>query len=85
MFPILIPGYSFIFDNKMRLPSSKEMEKARLETFGEDWWPHDEESGHGGTSVKVDHRCCRMLLLHNLNSYPDGASRFRIHAPGCRR
>lgn len=31
------------------------MEKARLETFGEDWWPHDEEPGHGATSIKVDH------------------------------
>ena len=40
----------------MRLPSSRAMEKARLDTFGEDWWPHDGEPGHGATSVKVDRR-----------------------------
>ncbi|KIJ61500.1 hypothetical protein HYDPIDRAFT_71293, partial [Hydnomerulius pinastri MD-312] len=44
---------SFTFANKTRLPSSKAMEKARLGTFGEDWWPHDEEPGHGATSKKA--------------------------------
>lgn len=59
------------------------MEKARLETFGEDWWPHDGEPGHGVTSVKVDHRC-RCVVL-KLSDYPDGASRLRVHPTGCRR
>ncbi|KAF8434883.1 hypothetical protein L210DRAFT_3409821 [Boletus edulis BED1] len=41
-------------DNKKRLPSSKAMEKARLETFGKSWWPHDGELGHGATtSIKM--------------------------------
>ncbi|KAF8551432.1 inhibitor of apoptosis repeat-containing protein [Imleria badia] len=43
----------FVFANKKRLPSSKAMEKARLGTFGEDWWPHDGERGHGAASVKM--------------------------------
>lgn len=55
MSQILILGHSFVFESKIRLPSSKAMEKARLETFGEDWWPYDEEQGHGATSIKVDH------------------------------
>ncbi|KIJ09077.1 hypothetical protein PAXINDRAFT_17833 [Paxillus involutus ATCC 200175] len=44
---------NFTFANKTRLPSSKAMERARLGTFGEDWWPHDGEADHGATSVKM--------------------------------
>lgn len=44
---------SFVFLNKKRLPTSKAMEKARLQTFGEGLWPHDGQDDHGASSKKV--------------------------------
>ncbi|KAG1906128.1 uncharacterized protein F5891DRAFT_942184 [Suillus fuscotomentosus] len=44
---------SFVFLNKKRLPTSKAMEKARLQTFGEDLWPHDGQDDHGASSKKM--------------------------------
>ncbi|KAH7882442.1 hypothetical protein F5I97DRAFT_365811 [Phlebopus sp. FC_14] len=44
---------NFTFSDKARLPSSKTMEKARLSTFGVDWWPYDEDPNHGATSKKM--------------------------------
>ncbi|CAL1709184.1 unnamed protein product [Somion occarium] len=44
----------YIFPNPTRLPSSKTMEKARLETFTANrWWPHDSIRGHGANSKKM--------------------------------
>jgi len=44
---------SFVFLSKKRLPTSKAMEKARLQTFGENLWPHDEQDDHGASSKKM--------------------------------
>ncbi|KAG2752793.1 inhibitor of apoptosis repeat-containing protein [Suillus brevipes Sb2] len=44
---------SFVFLNKKRLPTSKAMEKARLQTFGEGLWPHDGQDDHGASSKKM--------------------------------
>lgn len=43
---------SFTFVNKARIPTTKAIEEARLQTFGEDWWPHDGDD-HGANSRKV--------------------------------
>jgi hypothetical protein len=60
---------SFVFLNKKRLPTSKAMEKARLQTFGENLWPHDEQDDHGASSKKVRphaHLCRTLNLIHYL-------------------
>jgi len=45
---------SFVFKEKSRLPTSKEMERARLETFTVgDGWIHDKVRGHGASSKRV--------------------------------
>ncbi|KAJ7708824.1 hypothetical protein B0H17DRAFT_916914 [Mycena rosella] len=48
---------SYVFPDKARLPTSKAMEKARLETFaGQGWrWKHDKNKKHGATSKKMAH------------------------------
>ncbi|KAF6761781.1 hypothetical protein DFP72DRAFT_1002723 [Ephemerocybe angulata] len=44
----------FVFPDKSRLPTSKAMEKARLETFTVgDGWIHDSVRGHGASSKKL--------------------------------
>ncbi|KAJ4474882.1 hypothetical protein J3R30DRAFT_3294865 [Lentinula aciculospora] len=44
----------FVFTDKNRLPTSKAMEKARLDTFlFGDGWIHDEERNHGASSKKM--------------------------------
>lgn len=44
----------FVFPDKSRVPTSKAMEKARLETFtAGDGWKYDKVRGHGVTSKKV--------------------------------
>lgn len=44
----------FVFPDKSRMPTSKAMEKARLETFAVgDGWIHDKVRGHGASSKKV--------------------------------
>jgi hypothetical protein len=45
------------------------MEKARLQTFGENLWPHDEQDDHGASSKKVRphaHLCRTLNLIHYL-------------------
>ncbi|KAI5990123.1 hypothetical protein EDD15DRAFT_2161271 [Pisolithus albus] len=44
---------NFTFANKARIPTTKAMEDARLKTFGQDWWPHDDEPNHGANSKKM--------------------------------
>ncbi|KAL4062150.1 hypothetical protein J3A83DRAFT_2402763 [Scleroderma citrinum] len=44
---------NFTFVNKARIPTTKVIEEARLRTFGEDWWPHDEDANHGANSRKM--------------------------------
>lgn len=44
---------NFTFVNKARIPTTKVIEEARLKTFGEDWWPHDEDANHGANSRKM--------------------------------
>ncbi|KAH8083332.1 hypothetical protein BXZ70DRAFT_581248 [Cristinia sonorae] len=45
---------SYHFTNSTRLPSSKPMERARLETFTVNQaWPHDNVKGHGANSKKM--------------------------------
>ncbi|RDB15341.1 Protein bir1, partial [Hypsizygus marmoreus] len=47
---------AFIFPDKSRLPSSKAMERARLETFSAgDGWMHDQDANHGANSRKMAH------------------------------
>lgn len=47
-------GARFVFPDKSRVPTSKAMEKARLETFAVgDGWIHDKIRGHGASSKKV--------------------------------
>ncbi|KAI1798134.1 hypothetical protein LXA43DRAFT_10498 [Ganoderma leucocontextum] len=41
---------SFDFSDPTRHPTSKAMEKARLETFSKARWPHDAVKGHGANS-----------------------------------
>ncbi|KAM5533885.1 hypothetical protein V8D89_012425 [Ganoderma adspersum] len=41
---------SFDFSDPTRHPTSKAMEKARLETFAKARWPHDAVKGHGASS-----------------------------------
>ncbi|PIL27582.1 hypothetical protein GSI_10733 [Ganoderma sinense ZZ0214-1] len=41
---------SFDFSDPTRHPTSKAMEKARLETFAKARWPHDAAKGHGANS-----------------------------------
>ena len=49
------PGGRFVFSDKTRLPTSKVMEKARMETFGvAGRWMHDQTKGHGASSKKVE-------------------------------
>lgn len=56
--------YRFVFADKLRLPGSKVMEKARLATFTTNsWWPHDQTSGHGANSTRVS-----SLLLYEASS-----------------
>ncbi|GLB41611.1 putative baculoviral inhibition of apoptosis protein repeat [Lyophyllum shimeji] len=44
----------FIFSDKSRIPTSKAMERARLETFSAgDGWMHDQEKNHGASSRKM--------------------------------
>ncbi|ESK84812.1 chromosome segregation protein [Moniliophthora roreri MCA 2997] len=44
----------FDFKDKNRLPTSKAMEKARLQTFTlENRWPHDQVSNHGANSKNM--------------------------------
>ena len=43
-------------------PASKEMEKARLETFGADW-PYDSVKGYKATSKKVNRTLSLPLSL----------------------
>ncbi|KAL0575581.1 hypothetical protein V5O48_006397 [Marasmius crinis-equi] len=44
----------FTFKDKNRLPTSKAMEKARLQTFTwENLWPHDNIDNHGANSKKM--------------------------------
>ncbi|KAJ7089840.1 hypothetical protein B0H15DRAFT_939121 [Mycena belliarum] len=47
----------YLFPDKSRLPISKAMEKARLETFaGQGWkWKHDKNKKHGATAKKMAH------------------------------
>ncbi|KAJ4489053.1 hypothetical protein C8R41DRAFT_395401 [Lentinula lateritia] len=48
------PDGRFVFTDKNRLPTSKSMEKARLETFlFGDGWIHDQERNHGASSKKM--------------------------------
>ena len=70
----------FVFTDKNRLPTSKAMEKARLDTFlFGDGWIHDRSRNHGASSKKV----C-MLLVGSLNIRSpilvDGKSRLRLFA-----
>ncbi|KAI6155645.1 hypothetical protein BKA82DRAFT_991352 [Pisolithus tinctorius] len=44
---------SFTFTNKARIPTTKAIEEARLKTFGEDWWPYDDDPNHGASSRKM--------------------------------
>lgn len=44
---------SFDFSDPTRHPTSKAMEKARLETFTKARWPHDAVKGHGANSKAV--------------------------------
>ncbi|KAJ6561078.1 hypothetical protein DFH09DRAFT_1279334 [Mycena vulgaris] len=46
---------NYVFSDKSRLPTSKAMEKARLETFtGQGWkWKHDKNKKHGATAKKM--------------------------------
>ena len=77
---------SFIFSTSTRHPTSKAMEKARLETFTADkWWPHDSVRGHGANSKKVT-RTPNLITRINLQKRHciDGESRFRIYTPTSR-
>jgi hypothetical protein len=49
-----LTSYRFVFPDKSRMPTTKAMEKARLETFlvGRGW-VHDQVKGHGASSKKV--------------------------------
>ncbi|CAG8787605.1 2516_t:CDS:2 [Dentiscutata erythropus] len=42
----------FSWDDKDKLPTSKNMEEARIKTFGT-WWPHDGKKGWVGTIKKM--------------------------------
>ncbi|KAI6025186.1 major facilitator superfamily domain-containing protein [Pisolithus microcarpus] len=44
---------NFTFANKARIPTTKAMEDGRSKTFGQDWWPHDDEPNHGANSKKM--------------------------------
>lgn len=44
--------HRYVFPDKSRLPNSKSMEKARLESFGS-FWIHDQVEYHGASSKKV--------------------------------
>ena len=59
-----LPGFadyithdSYDLSDPTRHPTSKAMEKARLETFSKVSWPHDTVKGHGANSkaVSVEH------------------------------
>ena len=67
---------SFMFVNKARIPTNKAIEEARLKTFGEDWWPHDEEANHGANSRKVRH----LVLLSLLSDLAVWYTRWHRHA-----
>jgi hypothetical protein len=58
-------GIRFVFPDKSRVPTSKAMEKARLETFTT--WVHDKTRGHGASSKKVgillSSRTCISLAI----------------------
>ncbi|KAJ6474671.1 inhibitor of apoptosis repeat-containing protein [Mycena vitilis] len=45
----------FVFPDKSRLPTSKAMEKARLETFTAHGWKHDKNKKHLASSKKMAH------------------------------
>ncbi|KAJ6485711.1 inhibitor of apoptosis repeat-containing protein [Mycena sanguinolenta] len=45
----------FVFPDKSRLPTSKAMEKVRLQTFTAHGWKHDKNKKHGATSKKMAH------------------------------
>jgi hypothetical protein len=45
--------FRFVFPDKSRLPTSKAMEKARLETFTAHGWKHDKNKKHLASSKKV--------------------------------
>ncbi|KAK6978130.1 hypothetical protein R3P38DRAFT_2580334 [Favolaschia claudopus] len=45
----------FVFPDKSRLPTSKAMEKARLETFTMFGWKHDKNKKHLASSKKMAH------------------------------
>lgn len=48
-------GSSFMVSDPTRLPTHKDLEKARLLTYGSKskMWPHDSKRSHGATSKKV--------------------------------
>ena len=59
--------FSFRFANATRVPTSKAMEKARLETFTMfQSWAHDEVQGHGANSGQVFGHgiACLITLSH---------------------
>lgn len=43
---------NFVFPNSARIPSSKMMEKARLDSYASHW-PHDQAKGHSASSKKM--------------------------------
>lgn len=56
----------FTFSNKNRLPASKVMEKARLQTYSVgDGWVHDQTKNHGANSKKV--RAIKLILPSTHN------------------
>lgn len=68
-FKLTLTDVSFVFPNSARIPSSKMMEKARLDSYASHW-PHDQAKGHSASSKKVTfstiqsssfttHRVCR--------------------------
>ena len=62
VFPLTV-GTRFHFADSSRVPASKAMEKARLDTFTKrNRWPHDAVKGHGANSQQV----CPLSRVSNV-------------------
>lgn len=62
------PSDRFIFPDKNRLPNSKAIEKARLQTYSiGEGWTHDQTRNHGASSKKVCAQLKRPIPRFNSN------------------
>lgn len=73
-----LTAFRFVFTDKMRVPTHKLMEKARLDTFDVgNGWIHDQVKNHSANSKMVRFKTLRWVFFYISL---DGTRRFRLHS-----